>query len=97
MREISFNNLKSILKKNTVSQTNQQLRKTVSAIIEDVRKNGDKALLKYVKRFENKNATLPSLIVEPKFLRKLMRELQKIKERHLTLHMKELIFIIIIK
>mgnify|MGYP000595508761 FL=1 len=85
MREISFNNLKSILKKNTVSQTNQQLRKTVSAIIEDVRKNGDKALLKYVKRFENKNATLPSLIVEPKFLKEAYEGITKNQREALNL------------
>ncbi|MDC3321953.1 histidinol dehydrogenase, partial [Alphaproteobacteria bacterium] len=61
MRETSFNNLKSILQKSTISQANQEVRKTVSTIIEDVRKNGDKALLKYVNKFENKKATLSSL------------------------------------
>ena len=39
MRETSFNNLKSILQKSTISQANQEVRKTVSTIIEDVRKN----------------------------------------------------------
>ncbi len=85
MRETSFNNLKSILQKNTISQANQEVRKTVSTIIEDVRKKGDKALLKYVKKFENKKATLSSLIIKPKVLKEAYNSITKNQREALNL------------
>jgi len=41
--------------------------------------------LKYVKRFENKNATLPSLIVEPKFLKEAYEGITKNQREALNL------------
>ena len=43
-----FNNLNSSI------NTNSNTSLTVKKIIEDIKKNKDKALLKYVKKFENK-------------------------------------------
>ena len=51
MREISFDNLKKFLNKNNSSKNNQLVRSSVSKIIDDIKKNGDKAVLKYVKKF----------------------------------------------
>ncbi len=85
MRETSFNNLKSILQKSTISQANQEVRKTVSTIIEDVRKNGDKALLKYVNKFENKKATLSSLLIKPKVLKEAYNSITKNQREALNL------------
>ncbi|MDC0861199.1 histidinol dehydrogenase [Alphaproteobacteria bacterium] len=85
MREISFKNLKSILQENLISQTNQQVTKTVSAIIEDVRKNRDKALLKYIKKFENKNATLSNLVIKPKSLKEAYNGITKNQREALNL------------
>ena len=85
MREISFNNLKSILSKNKTTKNNQQVKKTVSVIIEDIRKNGDKAVLKYVKNFENKNATLNSLIIDPKVLKESYKSITKEQKKALKL------------
>ena len=42
----------------------------VKSIIEDVKKNGDKAILKYVRKFENPKATLKNI----KFSKKQLRE-----------------------
>ena len=52
-----FDNLKSSINENsTVSYI-------VKKIIEDIKKNRDIALLKYVKKFENKKANLKSIII----------------------------------
>ena len=64
MREISFDNLKIFLKSNNSSKNNQLVKLSVSKIIEDIKKNGDKAVLKYVKKFENKKATIDSLVIK---------------------------------
>ena len=53
-----FDNLNSSVNKNsTVSFT-------VKKIIEDIKKNKDTALLKYVKKFENKKANFKSIIIQ---------------------------------
>ena len=46
-----FNNLKNFL------QNNSSVSSTVKSIINDVKNNGDKALLKYVRKFENTKAS----------------------------------------
>ena len=43
--------------------TNSNVSSTVKKIIEDIKKNKDIALLKYVKKFENKKANLKSIII----------------------------------
>ena len=59
-----YNNL------NTSLNNNSSVNSLVKSIIEDVKKNGDNAILKYVKKFENPKATLKNI----KFSKKQLRE-----------------------
>ena len=59
-----YNNLKTSL------SNNSSVNSLVKSIIEDVKKNGDKAILKYVRKFENPKATLENI----KFSKKQLRE-----------------------
>ena len=59
-----YNNL------NTSLNNNSSVNSLVKSIIEDVKKNGDKAILKYVRKFENPKATLENI----KFSKKQLRE-----------------------
>ena len=59
-----YNNLQTSL------QNNSSVNSIVKSIIEDVKKNGDKAILKYVKKFENPKATLKNI----KFSKKQLKE-----------------------
>ncbi len=54
---------------NSQSNTNTKVNYTVKKIIEDIKKNKDKALLKYVKKFEYKKATLDNIKIPKKILR----------------------------
>ena len=47
---------------NSSVNTNSTVSLTVKKIIQDIKKNKDVALLKYVKKFENKKANLKSII-----------------------------------
>jgi histidinol dehydrogenase len=59
-----YNNLKTSL------HNNSSVNSVVKSIIEDVKKNGDKAILKYVRKFENPKATLKNI----KFSKKQLKE-----------------------
>ena len=59
-----YNNLQTSL------QNNSSVNSTVKSIIEDVKKYGDNAILKYVKKFENPKATLKNI----KFTKKQLKE-----------------------
>ena len=59
-----YNNLQTSL------QNNSSVNSIVKSIIEDVKKNGDNAILKYVKKFENPKATLENI----KFTKKQLKE-----------------------
>ena len=59
-----YNNLQTSL------QNNSSVNSIVKSIIEDVKKNGDKAILKYVRKFENPKATLENI----KFSKKQLKE-----------------------
>ena len=59
-----YNNL------NTSLNNNSSVNSLVKSIIEDVKKNGDKAILKYVRKFENPKATLENI----KFSKKQLKE-----------------------
>ena len=48
------------------NQINSQASLTVQPIIRDIQKHGDKALLKYVQKFENSNAQLSDLVISKK-------------------------------
>ena len=85
MRQISFDNFKTFLKSSNSSKNNQLVRLSVSKIIEDVKKNGDKAVLKYVKKFENKKATIDSLVIKPNTLKKAFESISKSQRQALKL------------
>ena len=55
-----FDNLKSSV------NTNTNVSLIVKKIIQDIKKNKDVALLKYIKKFENKKANLKSIIIPKK-------------------------------
>ena len=57
-----FDHLKSSV------NTNSTVSFTVKKIIKDIKKNKDVALLKYVKKLENKKANLKSIIIPKKTL-----------------------------
>ena len=42
-------------------QTSSSVATTVKSIIEDVKKNGDQAILQYVQKFENSQATIKNI------------------------------------
>ena len=48
---------------NSSVNTNSNVSFTVKKIIKDIKKNKDIALLKYVKKFENKKANIKSIII----------------------------------
>ena len=54
---------------NSSVNTNSTVSLTVKKIIQDIKKNKDVALLKYVKKFENKKANLKSIIIPKKTLK----------------------------
>ena len=54
---------------NSSVNTNPTVTSTVKKIIQDIKKNKDVALLKYVKKFENKKANLKSIIIPKKTLK----------------------------
>ena len=54
---------------NSPVSANSNVSSTVKKIIEDIKKNRDIALLKYVKKFENKKADLKSIIIPKKNLK----------------------------
>ncbi len=58
-----FNNLKTFLKNDT------SVSPIVRSIILDVKKNGDKALIKYIKKFENSKATTKNIEFKKKQLK----------------------------
>ena len=59
-----FNNLKTSLKNDSL------VSKVVNSIILDIKKNGDKALIKYIKKYENPRAELSNIEFTKKQLKK---------------------------
>ena len=81
-----FDNLNSSVNKNsTVSLT-------VKKIIKDIKKNGDVALLKYVKKFENKKANLKSIIIPKKTLKDAYNSLSNESKKSLKLAYKRIFY-----
>ena len=74
-----FDNLNSSI------NTNPNVSLTVKKIIEDIKKNKDKALLKYVKKFENKNANLNRIIIPKKNLKEAYNSLSNENKKSLKL------------
>ena len=81
-----FNNLKTSL-------TNDSLvSKIVNTIILDVKKNGDKALIKYIKKFENPRAVLSNIEFTKKQLKKAYDSITTKEKTALKLAYKRIYF-----
>ncbi len=81
-----FDNLNSSI------NTNPNVSLTVKKIIEDIKKNKDKALLKYVKKFENKNANLNRIIIPKKNLKEAYNSLSNENKKSLKLAYKRIFY-----
>jgi len=79
-----LSNLKSSLK------TSSYVSSTVKSIIEDVKKNGDKAVLKYVKKFENSKATIKNFKLSKQDLKKAYNSLLRQDKEALKLAYKRI-------
>ena len=65
---------------------------TVKKIIDDIKKNKDIALLKYVKKFENKKANLNSIIIPKKTLKEAYDSLPNESKKSLKLAYKRIFY-----
>ncbi len=81
-----FDNLNSSI------NTNSNVSFTVKKIIEDIKKNKDIALLKYIKKFENKNANLKNIIIPKKTLKEAYNSLPNESRKSLKLAYKRIFY-----
>ncbi len=72
--------------------TNSNVSFTVKKIIQDIKKNKDLALLKYVKKFENKKANLKSIIIPKKTLKEAYNSLSNENKKSLKLAYKRIFY-----
>jgi len=79
-----LSNLKSSLK------TSSYVSSTVKSIIEDVKKNGDKAVLKYVKKFEHPKATTKNIKLSKQDLKSAFNSISKQDKEALKLAYKRI-------
>ena len=77
---------------NSSVNTNSNVSFTVKKIIEDIKKNKDIALLKYVKKFENKKANLKSIIITKKTLKDAYNSLSNESKKSLKLAYKRIFY-----
>ena len=77
---------------NSSVNTNYNVSFTVKKIIEDIKKNKDIALLKYVKKFENKKANLRSIIIPKKTLKEAYNSLSNESKKSLKLAYKRIFY-----
>ena len=77
---------------NSSVNTNSTVRLTVKKIIQDIKKNKDVALLKYVKKFENKKANLKSIIITKKTLKEAYYSLSNESKKSLNLAYKTIFY-----
>ena len=77
---------------NSSSKVNTNITATVRNIIEDIKKNKDVALLKYVKKFENKKATLNNITIPQKTLKKAYSSLSYETKKSLKLAYKRIFY-----
>ncbi|GIR16852.1 MAG: histidinol dehydrogenase [Pelagibacteraceae bacterium] len=75
-----------------LSNTNSNVSFTVKKIIQDIKKNKDVALLKYVKKFENKKANLKSIIIPKKTLKEAYNSLSNESKKSLKLAYKRIFY-----
>jgi len=64
----------------------------VKAIIEDIKKNGDKALLKYVKKFENSKATIKNIKLSKQDLKRAYNSISRQDKEALKLAYKRIYY-----
>ncbi len=79
-----YNNL------NLSSNVNTTVSDTVKNIIKDIKKNKDEALLKYVKKFENKKATLNNIEISQKTLKEAYNSISNDSKKALKLAYKRI-------
>ena len=77
---------------NSYVNTNSNVSFTVKKIIQDIKKNKDLALLKYVKKFENKKANLKSIIIPKKTLKNAYNSLSNESKKSLRLAYKRIFY-----
>ena len=77
---------------NTYVNTNSNVSFTVKKIIQEIKKNKDVALLKYVKKFENKKANLKSIIIPKKTLKEAYNSLSNESKKSLKLAYKRIFY-----
>ena len=77
---------------NSSSKANTNITATVRNIIEDIKKNKDVALLKYVKKFENKKANLNNITIPQKTLKKAYSSLSYETKKSLKLAYKRIFY-----
>ena len=75
---------------NSSSNVNLAVSGTVKNIIKDIKKNKDEALLKYVKKFENKKATLNNLEISQKTLKEAYNSISNDSKKALKLAYKRI-------
>tara|TARA_Y100000996_G_scaffold414862_1_gene407114 strand:+ start:1162 stop:2433 length:1272 start_codon:yes stop_codon:yes gene_type:complete len=73
-------------------QNKSKLTSTVKSIIEDVRKNGDKALIKYVKKFENPKAQIKNITLTKKQLSHAFNSISQKEKKALKLAYKRIYY-----
>ncbi len=77
-------------KLNSSSNVNTAVSGTVKNIIKDIKKNKDEALLKYVRKFENKKATLNNLEITQKTLKEAYNSISNDSKKALQLAYKRI-------
>ena len=77
---------------NSSVNTNPTVSLTVKKIIQDIKKNKDLALLKYVKKFENKKANLKNIIIPKKTLKEAYNSLSNESKKSLKLAYKRIFY-----
>ena len=75
---------------NSSSNVNTAVSSTVKNIIKDIKKNKDQALLKYVRKFENKKATLNNLEISQKTLKEAYNSISNDSKKALQLAYKRI-------
>ena len=75
---------------NSSSNVNLAVSGTVKNIIKDIKKNKDEALLKYVRKFENKKATLNNLEITQKTLKEAYNSISNDSKKALQLAYKRI-------
>ena len=75
---------------NSSSNVNTKVSDTVKNIIKDIKKNKDEALLKYVKKFENKKANLNNLEISQKTLKDAYNSISNDSKKALQLAYKRI-------